>query len=36
MALVWFAFLYCFVSDAFGRTFRERPERWPGHRLRLH
>lgn len=31
--LIWAGFFYCFVTDLMGN---ERPERWPGHRLRIH
>ena len=36
IALVWIVFCYCFLSDVLGRSLKERPDRWPGHRLRLH
>lgn len=32
--MVWVAFFYCFISDVLGRSLQERPDRWPGHRLR--
>lgn len=36
LMFIWMAFWYCFVSDVFGRSLRERPDRWPGYRLRFH
>lgn len=35
LMLVWVAFAYCFIGDVFGRSLRERPDRWPGHKLRI-